>query len=73
MISTLDSTRWLQLGRRAAAVAATSIATVAQAGGDSGTSSMGEMTVSGGQFMMLLGGLVGLGVVVWLVVKVMNR
>jgi hypothetical protein len=61
------------LVRRIAAGAALSFATLARAGGDSGTESMGDMTVTGGQFMMMLGGFVGLGIVVWFVVKVMNR
>jgi hypothetical protein len=61
------------LVRSLAAGAALSLATVARAGGDSGTESMGDMTVTGGQFMMMLGGFVGLGVVVWFVVKAMNR
>jgi hypothetical protein len=61
------------LARRIAAGAAVSLSTVARAGGDSGTESMGDMTVTGAQFMMMLGGLVGLGVVVWFVVKAMNR
>lgn len=55
----------------AAVLAAT--ARVALAGGDSGTSSVGEMQVTGAQFAMMLGGLAGLGVVVWLLAKVMNR
>lgn len=63
----------LSFARRVGAFAALTGATVAQAAGDSGTSSVGDMQVTGGQFMMLLGGLVGLGVVVWLVVKAMNR
>ena len=61
------------LFRRLAAGAALAIASVAQAGGDSGTEAMGEMTVTGGQFLMMVGGLLGLGVAVWLVVKAMNR
>jgi hypothetical protein len=61
------------LVRRIAAGGALSLASVARAGGDSGTEAMGEMTVTGSQFLMMLGGLVGLGVVVWLVVKAMNR
>jgi hypothetical protein len=58
-----------------AAVVAALVATsnVALASGDSGTSSMGEMSLTGGQFAMMLGGLVGLGVVIWLVAKVANR
>ena len=43
------------------------------AAGDSGTSSVGEMNLTGGQFMMLVGALVGLGVVIWLVAKVASR
>jgi hypothetical protein len=66
-------TKSLDFARRVGALVTLTGATVAQAAGDSGTSSVGEMQVSGGQFMMLLGGLVGLGVVVWLVVKAMNR
>ncbi|HET7753251.1 MAG TPA: hypothetical protein VFK85_05015 [Anaeromyxobacteraceae bacterium] len=61
------------LVRRIAAAATVSLATVARATGDSGTEAVGSMTVTGGQFMMMCGGLVGLGVVVWLVVKAMNR
>jgi hypothetical protein len=61
------------LARRVAAVAAVSLATMARAGGDSGTESMGDMSVTGAQFMMMLGGVVGLGVVIWFVVKAMNR
>jgi len=59
--------------RRATAVSALLTAAVAQAAGDSGTASVSEMPVSGAQFMMLLGGLVGMGVVVWFVVKALNR
>lgn len=73
MIARVESKGVLPLVRRVAAVASASIATRALAAGDSGTSSMGEMSVSGAQFMMLIGGLVGLGVVTWLVVKLMNR
>ena len=45
-------------------------ASTALASGDSGTSGMGEMTITGGQFGMMIGGLVVLGVVVWIVAKV---
>lgn len=55
--------------RAAVAGAALSAAGAALAAGDSGTSSMGEMSISGAQFGMLVGGLVVLGVVIWLVVK----
>lgn len=50
-----------------------SAATAALAAGDSGTSSAGEMELSGAQFGMLVGGLVVLGVVVWLVAKVVSK
>ncbi|HET8539562.1 MAG TPA: hypothetical protein VFL83_06795 [Anaeromyxobacter sp.] len=58
-----------------AAVAALglSAASTALAAGDSGTSSVGEMSLSGAQFGMLVGGLVGLGVVVWVVVKIASK
>lgn len=45
----------------------------ALAAGDSGTSSVNEMNLTGGQFMMMIGALVGLGVVIWLVVKVASK
>ncbi len=61
------------LSRAIAAGVSLAIARVAHAGGDSGTEAMGEMTVTGGQFLMMVGGLLGLGVAVWLVVKAMNR
>jgi hypothetical protein len=50
-----------------------SAASAAHAGGDSGTSSMGEMQLSGTHFLIMVGGLAGLGVVVWLLAKVVNR
>jgi hypothetical protein len=40
------------------------------ASGDSGTGGVGEMTITGAQFGMMVGALAGLGVVVWLVAKV---
>lgn len=43
------------------------------ASGDSGTSSMSELNLTGIQFLMLLGGVAVLGVVIWLVVKLMNK
>jgi hypothetical protein len=61
------------LRRVSSGAALTLAATAARAAGDSGTESMGDMTVTGAQFMMMVGGLVGLGLVVWIVVKVMNR
>lgn len=61
------------LVRRIAAGTTLAFASVAHAGGDSGTEAMGEMTVTGSQFLMMGGGLLGLGVAVWLVVRAMNR
>jgi hypothetical protein len=55
------------------AAAVVSAANVALAAGDSGTSSVGEMNVTGAQFAMMVGGLVGLGVVVWLVSKIVSK
>lgn len=43
------------------------------AGGDSGTSSVNEMNVTGTQFLMMIGGVAVLGVVIWLVVRMMNK
>ena len=62
-----------RLVRRITAGAALTAATVARAGGDSGTESMGSMTVTGGQFMLMIGGFVGVGIAIWLLVKLMNR
>ncbi len=55
----------------AAAVAAST--SVALAAGDSGTGSMGEMQLSGGHFLMILGGMAALGVVVYIVAKFAGR
>lgn len=38
-----------------------------------GTEGVGEMSLTGGQFMMLVGALVGLGLVIFGVAKVANR
>jgi hypothetical protein len=59
--------------RSATAIALSLAATAARAGGDSGTSSMGEMTLTGGQLGMMVGGLVGLGFVFWGLAKLMNK
>jgi hypothetical protein len=59
--------------RAAVGAALLSASSAALAAGDSGTSSVGEMSLTGAQFGMMVGGLVGLGVVIWLVVKVANR
>ena len=60
----------LKSGTAAVLVAA---AQVARAAGDSGTSSVAEMQVTGAQLAMMVGGLAGLGVVVWLLAKVLFR
>jgi hypothetical protein len=59
--------------RLATALAASLAATAARAAGDSGTSSMGDMNITGAQLGMMVGGLVGLGVVFWLLAKVLSR
>jgi hypothetical protein len=46
---------------------------VARAAGDSGTSSVSDMPVTGAHIAMMGGGVVLLGVVVWVVARVMNR
>jgi hypothetical protein len=59
--------------RAAVGAALLSASNAALAAGDSGTSSVGEMSLTGAQFGMMVAALVGLGVVIWLVVKVANR
>jgi hypothetical protein len=60
--------------RSAAAAAALTIAQLARAGGDAtGTEAVGQMQVSGSTFALMVGGLVGLGVVVWLVTKFVSK
>ncbi len=56
-----------------AAAAALLAASTALASGDSGTSGVNEMSLTGAQFGMMVGALVGLGVVIWLVAKVANK
>ena len=43
------------------------------AGSDSGTSTVGELNVTGAQFLMMLGAVVLLGVIVWVVIKVCSK
>jgi hypothetical protein len=59
--------------RLATALALSVAAATARAAGDSGTSSMGDMNITGAQLGMMVGGLVGLGVVFWLLAKVLSR
>jgi hypothetical protein len=58
---------------RSATAAALLAAGAARAAGDSGTSSMGEMQLTGTHLAILVAALFGLGVVFWLLAKVMNR
>jgi hypothetical protein len=55
--------------------AATSLAVTgsALAAGDSGTSSVGEMQVSGTHLLLMVGGLVVLGLVIWGLAKLTSR
>jgi hypothetical protein len=62
-----------RFSRIAAAAAVSLAATVARAAGDSGTSAMGEMSISGAQLGMMVGALVGLGAVVWALAKFLNK
>jgi hypothetical protein len=59
--------------RAAVGAALLSASNAALAAGDSGTSSVGEMQVTGSQLAMMVGALVGLGVVVWLLAKRLFR
>ncbi len=61
------------LTRAAATATALAVSTVALASGESGTASVTEMDVGPGTFFALLGGVVGMGVVIWLMLKMMNR
>jgi hypothetical protein len=63
----------LYAARSAVAAALLSVSGAALAAGDSGTSSVGEMQVSGGQFLMMVGGLVGLGLAVWVLTKFLAK
>lgn len=40
---------------------------------ETGTHAVAEMDISGGQFLMLVGGVAVVGVVLWLVVRLMNK
>ena len=53
--------------------AALATASNALASGDTGTSGVGEMSLTGGQFAMMVGAVVGLGVIIWVVAKVASR
>jgi hypothetical protein len=59
--------------RRTVAAALVAAAGTAAASGDSGTAAMGEMQLGGAHLAIMVGGLVGLGVVVWLLSKLMSR
>jgi hypothetical protein len=59
--------------RSAAAAAVATLATVAYASGDSGTGSVGEMQVTGSMLAMIVGGVAAMGVVIYFLVKLLNR
>jgi len=42
-------------------------------GGDSGTGAVGEMEISASQLMLVFGGVVVVGLALWLVIKLMNK
>jgi hypothetical protein len=57
----------------AAALAFVTAANVAQASGDSGTSSVGDMNVTGAQLGMIIGGVAVMGVVIYFLIKFVSR
>lgn len=60
--------------RSAAALFSAGLANVAlAAGGDTGTGAVSEMQITGGQFGMMVGGLVVLGLVIWGVAKFTSK
>ncbi len=59
--------------RSAAAVVALSVTALARANEATGTEAVGQMQVSGSTLALMVAALVGLGVVVWLVSKVVSR
>jgi hypothetical protein len=56
-----------------AALVYAACAGVAQAASESGTEAMAEMNVSGAQLGMFVGGLAVMGLVIWGIVKVVNK
>lgn len=40
---------------------------------ETGTGAVAEMNISGGQFALLVGGVIVVGLVLWLVVRLMNK
>jgi len=59
--------------RSTLAAAVLAAADVARASGDSGTGSVTEMEVGPGTFFALLGAIVGMILLVWVVLKFLNR
>jgi flagellar biogenesis protein FliO len=59
--------------RAALATTLAGLSGAAQAAGDSGTGSMGEMNVSAGMLLAMVGALVVMGLVIWGIIKVMNK
>jgi hypothetical protein len=59
--------------RAVAALTGTAFATLARASGDTGTGAVSEMQITGGQFGMMVGGLVVLGLAIWVVAKFTSK
>jgi hypothetical protein len=60
----------IQAARATAAAAVLAAAGAALAAGEAtGTEAVGEMHVTGGQFAMMIGALVVLGLVIWVITK----
>ncbi|WP_374515439.1 hypothetical protein [Niveibacterium sp.] len=70
MKSIAEGAKKLRMGM---AVALSSPMMAFASGGDSGTGAVGEMEITGSQLMLVLGGVVLVGIALWLVIKLMNK
>ncbi len=61
------------LARSAASVAAVALAMAAQASESSGTEAVSEMPVTGSMIGMIVGGLAVMGIVIFVLVKFLNK
>ena len=59
--------------RSAVATAAATLATTALASEATGTEAVGQMQVTGSMLAMIVGGVAAMGVVIWVLVKVLNK
>ena len=61
------------MARSAASAAIAALATVAQAAESSGTEAVSEMPVTGSMIGMIVGGLAVMGIVIFVLVKFLNK